>query len=312
WRADAALQRPVLQERLLQRVQAARGQAFDGDDFPSRGFHRQDQAAVDGPAVQQHAARAAVAVAAAFLGAGQAQLFPQHLQQRLPRLADECFRHPVDGGFHDHLGRHGRLSPPFRGAPGFVKPSQTAAASRIRAASRARRVRTDTRCRLYSALPRTSEMGRAASTASWAACRRCSSVRALPVRYSSAARARTGVGATAPKAIRTFAQVPVLGSRVTAALAPATAMSISLRGVKRRYADTVWGGGTGRRRATSSSPGARHVWPGPVHTDSTGRRRVPPGPAMMASASCTIRGGTPSAEGAALHKLPPRLARFWI
>ena len=64
-------------------------------DLPLR-LARPAQAGADQPAVERDAARAAVAGGAAFLGAGQAQLVAQHVEQRVLRLAQELDRVAVD------------------------------------------------------------------------------------------------------------------------------------------------------------------------------------------------------------------------
>ena len=102
---------------------------------------------------------------------------------------------------------------------------------------RVRRVNTRTSSFRYSAEPLTSVIGVADSTAASPA----SDIRVidmtLPWSTDSAARARTGVGATEARAIRTFWTVFVTGSICRKLDTPATAMSISLRGMNRRYAD---------------------------------------------------------------------------
>ena len=85
--------RRVLQELLLQRMQPLRrGHALDGRDRPALDLDAEHQAGVDQPAVEHDVAGAAVAVVAAFLAAGQAQLVAQHFEQALPRLAQELGR----------------------------------------------------------------------------------------------------------------------------------------------------------------------------------------------------------------------------
>ena len=97
-RTDAALQGGAFQKALLERVQVAvLGEAFDRFDLGPFGFDREDQAAVHRQAVHEHGARAAVAVVAAFLRAGQVQRIAEHLQEALPRLAEEFGGFAVDG-----------------------------------------------------------------------------------------------------------------------------------------------------------------------------------------------------------------------
>ena len=61
-------------------------QALDGGDLVPVVHHREGQAGVDAPAVDQHRAGAALAVVAALLGAGQAEVLAQRVEQRHARL----------------------------------------------------------------------------------------------------------------------------------------------------------------------------------------------------------------------------------
>ena len=60
------------------------------------------------------------------------------------------------------------------------------------------------------------------------------------------------------------------------------------------------------------SPGPSDVVPGPVATSAAATVRSPPGPAITARASLTMRLGGVSAAGEALARLPPKLERLWI
>ena len=86
-------------------------------------------------------------------------------------------------------------------------------------------------------------------------------------------------------------------------------MSISVRGMRRRYASEVRAAGRGTRIATSSSPGWRTVRPGAIENASTGTVRSPFGPAITHSARFTMSAHVVSAAGDALHRLPPTLPR---
>ena len=80
--AVAALQRVLLDERLLHQVQfVVGGQAFDGGDLPPLDRDGEHQAGVHPPAVDQHGAGATLAVVAALLAAGQPQVIAQGVQQ---------------------------------------------------------------------------------------------------------------------------------------------------------------------------------------------------------------------------------------
>ena len=82
-RAVAALIAVVLHEGGLHRMQVVRrAQALDGGDLVALVHHRERQAGVDPPAVDDHRAGAALAVVAALLGAGEMQVLAQRIEQR--------------------------------------------------------------------------------------------------------------------------------------------------------------------------------------------------------------------------------------
>src|SRR5207245_6640343 len=82
--AVAALGGTELDEGSLQRVQLrGRAQALDGRDRSALDLDGEEQAAQLRLAVDEHRAGAALAQLAAVLGAGEAEVFTQHLEQRL-------------------------------------------------------------------------------------------------------------------------------------------------------------------------------------------------------------------------------------
>src|SRR5215217_350009 len=82
--AEAALDGAGFDERLLYRVEGVvGGQALDGGDLGALGLAGQDQAGADQDAVQVDRTRAALALLAGVLGAGQAEALAQHVQQAL-------------------------------------------------------------------------------------------------------------------------------------------------------------------------------------------------------------------------------------
>ena len=121
---------------------------------------------------------------------------------------------------------------------------------------------------------------------------------------------RSGLGATAASATRAETHFFFAASSSTDTPAPTTAMSISLRGIKRKYAAPEFGFGGGILRVTSISPRCRQFFPGATQNCSTGTLRVPCGPAMTQIVRKAIRAGIESPAGEALHKLPPKLARL--
>ena len=86
--AEPALQRVIVLERLLQRVElaAAVGERFHGGHRPALGLHRKRQARAHRSAVDQHRAAAADAVLAADMGAGGAEDLAEEIAQQHARL----------------------------------------------------------------------------------------------------------------------------------------------------------------------------------------------------------------------------------
>src|SRR6185437_10839112 len=185
-------------------------------DAAAFGFDAEHQAGSYHPVVEHHRAGATVAVVAAFLGAGQANNIAQAFEQALARLAQKFLRLTVDNG----------LDANFRGHRYF------ASLALWTAVSSARRVSTAHKWRRYSAVPRISVIGLAALRAASAAAAMPASFTGLPASPSPASRTNSCVGATEASAMRAERNVPF--SRTTSTPAPATAISISLRGMKRR------------------------------------------------------------------------------
>src|SRR5262249_44509754 len=96
-RAVAALERLVLQERLLDTVQlAVLGQPLDRRDLPVLDVAGQHETGADRLAVEQHRARAAHADATALQGPAQAQIVAQHVEERLVGLDQQLAPLAVD------------------------------------------------------------------------------------------------------------------------------------------------------------------------------------------------------------------------
>src|SRR5215468_9630542 len=97
-RAEAALGRELLNERLLHRVQFAIGafQPLDGRDLAATQRMGQRRAGVVRDVVDQHRAGAAFTAIAAELGAGEAELVAQRHRQRLVRRHIDTARLAVD------------------------------------------------------------------------------------------------------------------------------------------------------------------------------------------------------------------------
>ena len=97
--AKSALKGSLVDEDLLQGMQLfAIRHAFDGFDLGAFGFNAENQAGADQPAVDHDAACAAIAGAAAFLGARKAKPVTQDGQQAFIRRAKEIGFVAIDGG----------------------------------------------------------------------------------------------------------------------------------------------------------------------------------------------------------------------
>ena len=173
-RAVAALERVVLDERLLQRVQIVPvGQTFDGDDLGPLERDGQRQARVGAAAVDQHRAGTALAVRAAVLGAGQVEVLAQEVEQRRAGVDRDVVRDAVHPQLHvgDDRGVHGfghassfprrPTSNPHRVVPEMftsIGPGH-ALSVRIRSPGRVRRTRWRLACPPEFAWPRAAHPG---------------------------------------------------------------------------------------------------------------------------------------------------------
>src|ERR1700761_2435667 len=91
----------MLDERFLQRVQRrSPGQAFDRRDRAVLILDRQSKARIDPLAVDQHRARAAGALIAAFFCAGQVKMLPQQVEQGSADIWDHVMGLAVDQKAH--------------------------------------------------------------------------------------------------------------------------------------------------------------------------------------------------------------------
>src|SRR5581483_3065853 len=292
-RADPALQRSVLQELALQRVQLlAACHALDGADRLAVRLDAQHQARADEAPIDGDAAGAAIAGGASLLGAGEPQLVAQDVEQRLLRLAEELHLVPV------HRRRYVVLRHQL-----FLARSSAICAAR-RASTPATLIRK-------SLVPRLSSIGRQAALAAAASFCMAPSSTLVPTNAAAAAGTSRGRSATAPSAMRAAVHLP-LASSVRQTPQPTTAMSISVRGMNRRYASPVCAGLGGSRKEAMISPLVSDSLRGPIITSSTGISLRPFGPKTEAFAPAAIRAGTLSAAGEPLHRLPPIVARPWI
>ena len=107
-RAVAALERVVLDERLLQRMQlVVVREPLDGRHLGAIVRDREREACVRPAPVDQHGAGAALAVIAALLRAREAQVLAQQVEQRRARVDEQAALDAVD---HERERRaHGRI-----------------------------------------------------------------------------------------------------------------------------------------------------------------------------------------------------------
>src|SRR5687767_2218586 len=244
-RAEAALKAVMLAERLLKRIEpVAVGETLHGLDLAPVYLRREQQTRAHGGAVEHDRARAADAVLAPEMGAGEVEVVPEEVGQGLPYL-DRPLVHASVHGDPDGPLVHGRSFAP--GCP----------STRSRARASARRVSTPARCWRYSA-----EAWRSLSGVSPLATRppmsaSASTVGLTPTSAREASRTTTGVGPTPVSAIAQAVQTPPVSTVIDAAT-PTRAKS-PCRRLTSMKAVPVRGGVTGTRASTSSSSGAAAV-----------------------------------------------------
>jgi hypothetical protein len=96
--ADAALGSAFFEEALLDGMEMGWvAEAFDGEDGRLVGLKRGDEAGVDQLAVEQDGAGSALAFAAAFLGAGEVEVFAKDVEEAAHRGSGEGVWRVVDG-----------------------------------------------------------------------------------------------------------------------------------------------------------------------------------------------------------------------
>ncbi len=295
-RTDAALRAVELKELLLQRMQlVALGHALDGVDLGAVGLDREHEARADHGAVDHHGAGAAVAGGAAFLGAGKHQLVAQHIEQRLLRLAQVLVVVAVDGRRYVILLRH----------QFFLATSS---------ARKRRALREHARDLDPVFLGAALVVDRTAGGA-----RRCGELverggvdLGADQRVGAFLREQHGRRHRAERDPRRDAGAAIVEREVHADadhrdvhLGARGEALVGVAGVRRR---------AGRKKETMISSLASEVLPGPVGICSTGTSRVPLPPMMRAIAPAAISGGTLSAAGEPLQRLPPIEARprTWI
>src|SRR5689334_7444836 len=253
-RAEPALQPVLLPEALLQRVQlAGGGQALDGADLHSVGLYGQHRAGFDRAPVHQHGAGAAVGGVAAHVGPGQAEPAADQVGQQKPRLHLGDLLLAVDC----------ELDPAYRNVCGLAlgvvvddghDQAALSAVSSVPPRLSRRSTNVRTMCRLYSALPRWSVLGRAACAASSAACSMVSAVSGCPVRACAASVAPMVEPPTPVSAMPARITFPPLLSSATAT--PTVAKSPTRRS-SLRYPPDLAPCAAGITASTAISSGSR-------------------------------------------------------
>ncbi len=265
-RAEAALQRPVLEELALDRMQfAALGNALDRCDRAALGLGGEHQAGADHLAVQHHGAGPAIARAAAFLRASQAKLEAQCVEQGFAWIGEELYLIAIDRCRNENLAH-------------AMAPARSRAIVATRLAS------TPAMATRYSMVPRLSAIGLQAAS------HRLGHSFERAIVELAAHQRRAGC----------FDQQH--GRRHRAHRNPRqSAGSTSIEHQSRAAADhgDIHFGARDRAQvgvaaafrpggsliSTTNSPGASEVLPGPVVTASTATSRRPLGPAIAASRS---------------------------
>src|SRR3984957_9103001 len=207
--AVAALQAVLFFEAFLQWMElAVLHQAFHREEFATVCLHGEHGARFHGFSIQHHGAGAAMGGVTTDVCTREPGKAADKVDQQQPGL-DHGFAHTAIYVNLDRLFlRHRGI--PLLAFPNLYLPI------RSYARTRARRVSSLTKPFLYSAGPRRSELGSAASEASCAACAMLASSSFFPRRNSSALLALIGVAPTLVRPMPTLWQFPS-PSRVTCA-----------------------------------------------------------------------------------------------
>src|ERR1700677_833907 len=221
WSAVAALQAVLFFEALLQRMElAVLHQAFHRQQFATVCLHGEHGARFHRLPIQHHGAGAAMGGVTSDVRARKPGKAADEVDQQQPGLDHGLAHAAIHVDLNRLFLRH--LGIPLLVFPNLYFPILSYARAR------ARRVSSFTKPFLYSAGPRRSELGSAASAASCAVCVMLASSSFFPRRNSSALVAFTGVAPTLVSPMPTRWQFPP-PSRVTCAATPAVAKSPTFR-----------------------------------------------------------------------------------
>src|SRR5436309_75951 len=281
--AESTLEAVVRLERLLNRMEpTVLGEALDRRDLPAVGLDREHRARFDGMAVQEDGARAAMARITTDVGSREPELVPNEVHEqyaRLDRARERPAVHRDRDGVSAVLGSNALalrtclLS--LRGHPDHLP-------ARAVAVSSARRVNTSIIARLYSSLPRRSDVGCASPDAIFAASANAVGPAFLPTSAFSAPGARIGLGPTDARATRAPATFR-FASRPSWTATPIVAKSPVFR-LSFRYAPPSPAFDFGMRISVRSSDDRSAVVKGSLKNRSIGIVRAPFGPLAVSSA----------------------------
>src|SRR5881396_236781 len=258
------------------------GGTLDRSNLAAVGLDREHGARLDGAAVEEDGARAAMTRITTDMGARQPEIVPNEIDEQYARL-DGTRELPAVHRDRDHvtpvLGANALalrtclLS--LRGHPNHLP-------ARAVAVSSARRVNTSIIARLYSSLPRRSDVGCASPDAIFAASANAVGPAFLPTSAFSAPGARIGLGPTDARATRAPATFR-FASRPSWTATPIVAKSPVFR-LSFRYAPPSPAFDFGMRISVRSSDDRSAVVKGSLKNRSIGIVRAPFGPLAVSSA----------------------------
>src|SRR5882762_10608626 len=225
WSAVAALQAVRLAEAVLQDAQRSVGfgETLDGGDAVAVRLHRVHEAGTHRLSVEHHRARAANAVLAADVCAGEEQFFAQPVHQ---------------GQARRHLGRSWLAV--YSDRNGVKRLAHCTLPAFSRAARNTRPASTSARCRRYSALAWRSLPGSVPVAAAWAASFTAASSSLVPTKRAATFGNASGVPPTppSPNAARTQRPSPsiaIWAAAATIAKSPwRTEISVKAEPVRRQ------------------------------------------------------------------------------
>ena len=190
---------------------AVASQSLDREHLPSLALGGEEDAGVHRPAIEEDRADATFCLKAVLLGSRQAEVGPEHVEERAVRLGQDLVALTVDGEGERHLCHD---AVPRMRSRQRVSARVTSVSTMVTVARRG----TDITDRLT--LARGECLPHLAARPAWG--------RGLQGTRSAAC-ARRVVGATAPRAIRASAQRSPVASSVSRAATQTTEISIALR-----------------------------------------------------------------------------------